>query len=111
MVKRAGLVALVVALVAPVGFVVVRGQDTRAADLVVHEWGTFTSVAGPDGQAVPWRPLSGSSDLPCFVRLLNPGDVKVVLTSRQREPSGGLADRAAGARADGDAGPVFLLAA
>lgn len=82
MLKRAGLVALVVALVVPVGFVVVRGQDGRAPDLVVHEWGTFTSVAGPDGQAVPWHPLSGSSDLPCFVRLLNPGDVKVDLGPR-----------------------------
>jgi hypothetical protein len=81
MVKRAGLVALVVALAASLGFVVVRGQDGRAADLVVHEWGTFTSVAGPDGQAVPWHPLSGSSDLPCFVRLLNPVDVKVDLGS------------------------------
>jgi len=34
---------------------------------VVHEWGTFTAVAGPDGQAVEWRPLSGPSDLPDFV--------------------------------------------
>ena len=89
MLKRAGLVALVVALVASVGFVVVRGQDGRAADLVVHEWGTFTSVAGPDGQAVPWRPLSGSSDLPCFVRLLNPGDVKVELSLASANPAAG----------------------
>jgi len=22
--------------------------------LTAHEWGTFTSVAGPDGQAVEW---------------------------------------------------------
>jgi hypothetical protein len=35
--------------------------------LVVHEWGTFTSVAGQDGRAVEWRPLSGPPDLPCFV--------------------------------------------
>ena len=35
--------------------------------LVAHEWGTFTSVAGEDGNAVPWAPLSGPSDLPCFV--------------------------------------------
>jgi hypothetical protein len=34
----------------------------------VHEWGTFTSVAGEDGQAIEWLPLSGPSDLPCFVR-------------------------------------------
>ena len=41
--------------------------------LVVHEWGTFTSVAGADGQAVPWRPLNGPSDLPCFVHVLKDG--------------------------------------
>jgi len=37
------------------------------AALTVHEWGTFTSVAGPDGQAMPWIPQGGASDLPCFV--------------------------------------------
>ena len=36
-------------------------------DLSAHEWGTFTSVAGRDGQAVKWSPQSGSSDLPGFV--------------------------------------------
>ena len=35
--------------------------------LVVHEWGTFTSVAGRDGKAEVWLPLSGEDDLPCFV--------------------------------------------
>jgi hypothetical protein len=35
--------------------------------LVVHEWGTFTSVAGEDGIAIDWRPLTGPSDLPSFV--------------------------------------------
>ena len=43
------------------------------SSLVVHEWGTFTSVAGADGQAVPWRPLNGPSDLPCFVHVLKDG--------------------------------------
>ena len=37
------------------------------ADLTVHEWGTFTTVAGPDGRAVEWLPLGGPTDLPCFV--------------------------------------------
>src|SRR5712691_5001118 len=44
--------------------------EPRAAEaphLVVHEWGTFTSIAGEDGRAVEWRPLSGPPDLPCFV--------------------------------------------
>ena len=36
-------------------------------DLVAHEWGTFTTVAGPGGESVAWRPLDGPADLPCFV--------------------------------------------
>jgi hypothetical protein len=35
--------------------------------LVVHEWGTFTSIAGKDGVALEWRPLNGPPDLPRFV--------------------------------------------
>jgi hypothetical protein len=41
--------------------------------LVVHEWGTFTSIAGKDGVALEWRPLNGSSDLPGFVHTLQEG--------------------------------------
>ena len=49
-----------------------RVADSRLAgdDLTVHEWGTFTSVAGRDGQAVEWLPLTGSTDLPGFVEHL-----------------------------------------
>src|SRR5438128_10329039 len=36
-------------------------------DLRVHEWGTFTSIAGENGEAVSWRPFGGPTDLPCFV--------------------------------------------
>jgi hypothetical protein len=36
-------------------------------EFVVHEWGTFTTVAGKDGRAVDWLPLGGPDDLPCFV--------------------------------------------
>ena len=36
-------------------------------DLTVHEWGTFTSIAGPDGTSMDWLPLTGSTDLPSFV--------------------------------------------
>jgi hypothetical protein len=35
--------------------------------LTAHEWGTFTSIAGKDGHAVEWLPLTGSSDLPSFI--------------------------------------------
>jgi hypothetical protein len=35
--------------------------------LTAHEWGTFTSIAGRDGRAADWLPLTGSTDLPAFV--------------------------------------------
>src|SRR6266498_723155 len=41
--------------------------------LVVHEWGTFTSIAGKDGIALEWRPLNGPTDLPKFVHTLAGG--------------------------------------
>jgi hypothetical protein len=41
------------------------GQDSG---LIVHEWGTFTAVAGEDGTPVQWLALGGPSDLPCFVK-------------------------------------------
>jgi hypothetical protein len=42
--------------------------------LVVHEWGTFTSIAGRDGVALDWRPLNGPSDLPKFVHTIQEGN-------------------------------------
>jgi len=42
-------------------------SPATAPNLVVHEWGTFTSVAGAEGQAVQWVPQAGPRDLPCFV--------------------------------------------
>lgn len=44
-----------------------HAQSAPADRLVVHEWGTFTSVATADGQAQQWSPLLGPSDLPGFV--------------------------------------------
>lgn len=72
------------------------------ADLVAHEWGTFTSIAGTDGQAVEWTPLnvgdlsfddntnSGSpnhyrpKELPSFVENLHFGVFKVGLPATVR---------------------------
>jgi hypothetical protein len=42
-------------------------QTTELSDLTVHEWGTFTSVAGPDGSAIDWDALGDKDDLPGFV--------------------------------------------
>jgi hypothetical protein len=44
-----------------------RGQaDPR---LAAHEWGTFTSIAGADGQPIEWLPVQfpGPPELPSFV--------------------------------------------
>ena len=43
------------------------GSARDPEELVVHEWGTFTSIAGDTGEAMPWTPLQGPDDLPCFV--------------------------------------------
>jgi hypothetical protein len=60
--------ALAAALALGVGSVASVAQNqTQSQRLVVHEWGTFTTVAGQDGQAVEWLPLGGQQDLPCFV--------------------------------------------
>jgi hypothetical protein len=45
--------------------------DAKTGGLVVHEWGTFTSVADERGLPVQWAPLSGTEDLPCFVSRLD----------------------------------------
>lgn len=39
----------------------------QPSGLTVHEWGTFTSVAGENGTAIEWDALGCKSDLPKFV--------------------------------------------
>jgi hypothetical protein len=43
------------------------------SNLVVHEWGTFTSVTGREGQPMIWRPLKFESDLPSFIYSIDKG--------------------------------------
>jgi hypothetical protein len=50
----------------------VKHDDPNA--VIVHEWGTFTSIAGRNGEAVEWTPLGGTTDLPCFVHRLPNGN-------------------------------------
>lgn len=45
----------------------VNAAELKIDSVIAHEWGTFTSVAGEDGNPVPWSPLFGAADLPCFV--------------------------------------------
>jgi hypothetical protein len=52
--------------------------------LKVHEWGTFTSIAGKDGRAVSWLPLTGPTDLPSFVEHFRDATFKVGLSGTVR---------------------------
>jgi len=61
------LFALLVACFAISSDLAAKNAEPTFAGLTVHEWGTFTSIAGQDGQAVEWSPLTGSTDLPSFV--------------------------------------------
>jgi len=82
--KRLGGIFLTLTMTAGLAAAVTYALSaTDGSNLTVHEWGTFTSIAGPDGQAIEWRPLSGPSDLPCFVTTLNPNSIKVL-------PQGGI---------------------
>lgn len=51
----------------PAAATAVPATVSKPGDLIVHEWGTFTSIAGQNGVALDWRPLNGPSDLPGFV--------------------------------------------
>ena len=72
------------------GSCLMRGRDStrQPSDLTVHEWGTFTSVAGEDGSAIDWDALGGKNDLPGFVnsfgyRCLN-GDSRIPCAWKRR---------------------------
>jgi hypothetical protein len=58
----------------------------RASEVVVHEWGTFTTVAGEDGRAVNWLPLGGPVDLPCFVQCYKNRQIKFLAGGEQDGP-------------------------
>src|SRR5579864_7497449 len=60
------IAALLGSAIAPMVLLGTRPRPVNSG-LIAHEWGTFTSIAGADGQAVEWSPLTGSTDLPSFV--------------------------------------------
>jgi hypothetical protein len=53
-------------------------------ELTAHEWGTFTSIAGRNGEAVDWSTLNGSADLPSFVEHINSAQFKAGLRGTVR---------------------------
>src|SRR5262245_33076961 len=63
-----------------------KSADEVAAGLKVHEWGTFTSVAGENGAPVSWRTFGGPDDLPCFVDRVGPLKGMLSLTIRMETP-------------------------
>ena len=76
-ITTAGLVVLAIAVVVTV--IKTSGWNAAkripaASGLIVHEWGTFTAIAGKDGVALEWRPLNGASDLPKFVHTIQHQD-------------------------------------
>ncbi|HEX9110796.1 MAG TPA: hypothetical protein VF845_04920 [Terriglobales bacterium] len=54
----------------------IADEQHASPDLIVHEWGTFTAIAGKDGHAVEWTPLTGPTDLPGFVEYLSDANLK-----------------------------------
>lgn len=65
------------------GWLIADEQQT-APDLTVHEWGTFTAIAGKDGRAIEWLPLGlprfpASTDLPKFVEHISDVNFKLGL--------------------------------
>lgn len=67
MVKRIAPIVVGLALGILVSVKTPASDEAPDSRLAVHEWGTFTSVAGNDGEAVEWLPLASRNDLPCFV--------------------------------------------
>lgn len=68
-----GLLVLVIAAGTLLSSFSSANTVTSKPGVVVHEWGTFTSVAGRDGSALIWRPLLVESDLPSFVYSVDKG--------------------------------------
>src|SRR5713101_2942812 len=85
---RKPLLSLLIALLACCFSISSRtsGEEGRPvySSLTAHEWGTFTSIAGRDGSAVQWSPLTGSTELPGFVEHFRDAGFKLGLRGTVR---------------------------
>ncbi len=64
-----------------------RGRRPQVdAGLTAHEWGTFTSIAGADGQPIVWLPVQfpGPPELPGFVEHYTAGPGKAIIRGKVR---------------------------
>src|SRR5690348_18331315 len=59
--------AVFVVLLSAAALIAANVNTTQPGGLTVHEWGTFTSIAGTDGSAMTWDSLACKDDLPRFV--------------------------------------------
>jgi hypothetical protein len=80
LVVRMGCVVAVLTL----GLALAGNAKKQETDLVAHEWGTFTSIAGNAGTAVQWYPWSVPTDLPQFVEHFQSRNFKVNLSGTIR---------------------------
>jgi hypothetical protein len=62
----------------------IAADGPKSQGLFVHEWGTFTSVAGADGSAIDWDSLGCPDDLPKFVNEYGYRGIKWRLTGTVR---------------------------
>lgn len=76
--------SLLAAALAAAAWLSFAPKSPASPGLIAHEWGTFTSVAGNDGRAVEWTPLSPASDLPSFVEHTNMANLKIGLRGTVR---------------------------
>ena len=81
--KATALSALLI--VSAAMFLIAADTNPKLSDsLTVHEWGTFTSVAGADGSSVDWDSLRCNDDLPQFVNAERFRGYKWVVTGNVR---------------------------
>ncbi len=74
----------VVALVVFAALLMAADTNSLPNGLTIHEWGTFTSVAGQDGAALEWDTLGCKNDLPGFVNDFGYRGFKSVLSGTVR---------------------------
>ena len=81
---RLSFPVLVSTAIIAVAFALPKAMDPP--DYNVHEWGTFTSVAGENGTAISWQPFGGPTDLPCFVERFRNVKFALMGTVRMETP-------------------------
>ncbi|HLV86025.1 MAG TPA: hypothetical protein VKV39_03550 [Candidatus Sulfotelmatobacter sp.] len=74
--RRLGAIAVLALLALGGTGLLIADEPQVAPDLTVHEWGTFTSIAGADGEAMTWQTIQDSDELPQFVEHLSGVDSK-----------------------------------